>query len=74
MKRTTLGKKLIFYKVLSIGINANIHKYNHRGERHGPDILKEYEPADAEYKYEKEWQEDGDPISVDVDVKVTTEE
>lgn len=58
--------------VISIGMNARLHKYNHKGERQGPDILKVYEPGDPEYEYEKEWQEDGDPIKMDVNIEIKT--
>ena len=40
-------------QVISISMSANLHKYDHKGRRHGPDILKEYEPGDAEYEREK---------------------
>lgn len=56
--------------VISIGMNAKLHKYNHMGERQGPDILRVYESDDTEYSYEKEWQEDGDPIKVDVNIEI----
>lgn len=56
--------------VISIGMNARLHKYNHKGERHGPDILKVYEPGDSEYEYEKEWQDDGNSIKVDVNIEI----
>ena len=104
MRRTPLGKRLTFYKVLalagvigmilsfqfhwvpifwafticlilslalviSIGVNARLQKFNHKGERHGPDILRIYEPGDPEYEYEKEWQEDRYPITVDVNIE-----
>ena len=107
MKLKPLGKKLVFYKVItlvglvgaiasfyygwvtafwvfiacliiglaqviSISMSANLHKYDHKGRQHGPDILKKYEPGDAEYEKEKAWQDDGEPMNVNIDVEVTT--
>jgi hypothetical protein len=107
MKLKPLGKKLVFYKVItlvglvgaiasfyygwvaafwvfiacliiglaqviSISMSANLHKYDHKGRQHGPDILKKYEPGDAEYEKEKAWQDDGEPLNVNIDVEVTT--
>ena len=59
-------------QVISISMNANLHKYDHKGRRQGPDILKEYEPCDAEYEREKNWQDNGEPLNVNIDVEVTT--
>ena len=107
MKLKPLGKKLVFYKVItlvglvgaiasfyygwvaafwvfiacliiglaqviSISMSANLHKYDHKGRQHGPDIFKKYEPGDAEYEKEKAWQDDGEPMNVNIDVEVTT--
>ncbi len=107
MKLKPLGKKLVFYKVItlvglvgaiasfyygwvaafwvfiacliiglaqviSISMSANLHKYDHKGRQHGPDILKKYEPGDAEYEKEKAWQDDGEPLNVNIEVEVTT--
>ena len=59
-------------QVISISMSANLHKFDHKGRQHGPDILKEYEPGDAEYEREKAWQDDGEPITVNVNLEVTT--
>ena len=39
---------------------------------HGSDLLVEYEPEDAEYEREKGWQDENEPIVVNVDVEVKT--
>ncbi len=51
-----------------------MHKYDFRGHRHGPDLQVEYEPSDAEYESEKVWQDENEPIVVNVDVEVKTKE
>ena len=51
-----------------------MHKYDYRGYRHGPDILVEYETSDADYKFEKGWQDENEPIVVNVDVEVKSKE
>ena len=61
-------------QVISISMDANMHKYDYRGYRHGPDILVEYETSDAEYKFEKGWQDENEPIVVNVDVEVKSKE
>ncbi len=61
-------------QVISIGMDANLHKYNYKGQRHGSDLLVEYEPEDAEYEREKGWQDENEPIVVNVDVEVKTKE
>lgn len=61
-------------QVISISMDANLHKYDHKGRQHGPDILKEYEPGDADYEREKAWQDDGDSIIVNVNMEVTTKD
>ena len=61
-------------QVISISMDANLHKYDHKGRQHGPDILKEYEPGDSEYEREKTWQDDSEPIIVNVNMEVTTKD
>ena len=61
-------------QVIIISMDANMHKYDFRGHRHGPDLLVEYEPSDAEYESEKVWQDENEPIVVNVDVEVKTKE
>ena len=61
-------------QVIIISMDANMHKYDFRGHRHGPDLLVEYEPSDAEYESEKVWQDDNEPINVNVEVEVKTKE
>ena len=61
-------------QVIIITMDANMHKYDFRGHRHGPDLLVEYEPSDAEYESEKVWQDDNEPINVNVEVEVKTKE
>lgn len=60
--------------VISISMDANMYKYDYRGHRHGPDILVEYEPEDAEYEREKGWQDEKEPITVNVQLEVKTKD
>ena len=59
-------------QVIDITMDANLQKYNFKGERHGSDPLVEYEPGDAEYKYEKKWQDEDETLTINVDVEVTS--
>ena len=58
--------------VIDLMMDANLQKYNFKGERHGSDPLVEYEPGDAEYKYEKKWQDEDETLTINVDVEVTS--
>ena len=61
-------------QVIIISMDANMNKYDFRGHRHGADMLVEYEPSDAEYESEKVWQDENEPININVDVEVKTKE
>ena len=61
-------------QVISISMDANMHKYDYRGYRHGADLLVEYEPSDAEYEIEKGWQNENEPINVSVNIEVKAKE
>lgn len=61
-------------QVINISMDANMNKYDFRGHRHGADLLVEYEPSDAEYESEKVWQDENEPININIEVEVKTKE